>query len=190
MAEAGRKKSSELFFTQPPDVALRLTGVEPDHLGDQVKQLALQVDRLEIRTKFLEIKVGDNERLPAPTGMAASSKAELLQAIRRAIRERAARKNFIPSEFVTGEPSWDILLDLAGYTLEGKRVSISSACIASGVPHTTALRWISIMEKANLIEREVDERDSRRTFLNLTELAFDAITNYFRHIGAISSTST
>lgn len=48
-------------------------------------------------------------------------------------------------------------------------VSVSSTCIAAKVPSTTALRWLTMIEKRGLIGRRPDDYDRRRSFLFLTE---------------------
>lgn len=70
-----------------------------------------------------------------------------------------------------GEPAWDILLDLYASEIEGKKVSISSACIASAVPATTALRWLNTLVELELVARSPDGADARRSNLELTTSA-------------------
>lgn len=67
--------------------------------------------------------------------------------------------------------AWDILLDLYLAEEHNTRVSIKSACIASCVPATTALRWIKVLEEKSLIVRRSDPTDARRTFVALSEEA-------------------
>lgn len=68
-----------------------------------------------------------------------------------------------------GEPSWDILLDLFIAHGKARPVSVSSACIASSTPQSTALRYVGLLEKVGLIRRAKDPRDGRRYYLELTE---------------------
>jgi len=76
-----------------------------------------------------------------------------------------------------------MLLDLTAARVEHTRVSVTSLCIASGVPPTTALRWISQMSEAGLLKREDDDADRRRAFIALTDTAADAIARYFAEVG-------
>jgi DNA-binding MarR family transcriptional regulator len=62
-------------------------------------------------------------------------------------------------------------------------VSVTSLCIASGVPPTTALRWIGQMVEAGLFQRVEDDSDRRRAFIALTEKAADAMARYFAELG-------
>jgi DNA-binding MarR family transcriptional regulator len=66
-----------------------------------------------------------------------------------------------------GEPAWDILLDL--YVQSDTRpISVSSACIAGGVPGTTALRCLDQLQQRGLIRRFADRTDKRRNFVTLS----------------------
>src|SRR3546814_14216668 len=66
------------------------------------------------------------------------------------------------------DPAWDMLLDLYLAAERNTRpVSISSLCIASAVPATTALRWIKTFEDLQLISRRADPSDGRRIFIQL-----------------------
>ena len=102
--------------------------------------------------------------------------------VRRIIRQRQLRARFIEGNLFA-DPAWDMLLDLTAARAEHVRVSVSSLCIASGVPPTTALRWIAQMTDAGLLERVEDEADRRRVFIGLTERAADAMARYFAEIG-------
>lgn len=66
-------------------------------------------------------------------------------------------------------PALNILLDLYVNRAEGRSVSTSAACTASGVPTTTALRWINALAKRGMVEKHGMPSDKRFTFLELTE---------------------
>lgn len=91
--------------------------------------------------------------------------------------ERRRRDRTFPSDLF-GEPSWDILLDLFIAAGEGRRVPTTSACIGAHVPPTTALRWLRLLEKCGLVEREEDAHDGRRTFVRLSKKGMDIVGNY------------
>jgi len=77
-----------------------------------------------------------------------------------------------------------MLLDLTAARAEHKRVSVTSLCIASGVPPTTALRWIAQLTEAELLCRAEDATDRRRAFIALSDKAADAMAHYFAEIEA------
>ena len=102
--------------------------------------------------------------------------------VRLIIRQRQLRSQYFDSELFA-DPAWDILLDLTAARAEHTRVSVTSLCIASGVPPTTALRWIGQMVEAGLLERVEDETDRRRAFIQLSDKAADAMARYFAELG-------
>ena len=102
--------------------------------------------------------------------------------VRRIIRQRQLRARFFDGDLFA-DPAWDILHDLSAARAERKSVSVTSLCIASGVPPTTALRWICQMTEAGLLVREQDEADRRRAFIGLSDGAADAMARYFAEIG-------
>lgn len=103
--------------------------------------------------------------------------------VRRIIRQRQQRARFFDGDLFA-DPAWDMLLDLTAARAEHTRVSVTSLCIASGVPPTTALRWIGQMTEAGLLQRVEDETDRRRAFITLTDKAADAMARYFADLGA------
>ncbi|WP_447726028.1 hypothetical protein [Sphingomonas koreensis] len=79
---------------------------------------------------------------------------------------RRARNSVLDGDWFA-DPAWDLLLDLLASQYLGRRVSISSACIAANVPPTTALRWIEKLVLQGLLVREDDPMDRRRTHLGI-----------------------
>lgn len=106
--------------------------------------------------------------------------------VRKIIRQRQQRARFFEGDLFA-DPAWDMLLDLTAARVEHVRVSVTSLCIASGVPPTTALRWIGQMTDAGLLQRVDDETDRRRAFITLTDKASDAMARYFSELGTSAS---
>lgn len=114
-----------------------------------------------------------------PCGPPCLPDAKLVRAL---IRQRQRRAHYFDSGLFA-DPAWDMLLDLTAARKEGKQVSVSSLCIASGVPPTTALRWIGLMIDAGLFMRVCDDNDRRRAFIELTEKAEEGMARYFSEEG-------
>ena len=98
--------------------------------------------------------------------------------IREIVKLRQDRGNYFGAELLAN-PAWDILLDLSIARAEHRRVSVTSLCIAAGVPPTTALRWIGKMVEQNLLIREADSEDSRRVFVSLSDHSARGVAKYF-----------
>lgn len=104
----------------------------------------------------------------APVREDVNREADRLTTVLAWIKGRTHR-NQIFGEDLFAEPSWDMLLDLyANYRLN-RAVTIGDLCVASRAPMSTALRWLGLLERQNLVRRTADPLDRRRAFVALTE---------------------
>ncbi len=164
-------------------------------LTEQVGQIAARLEQLEAP---LRREVGESPfRFESPkrsyTGPDGDGSERLVRAarpplpdprlVRRIIRQRQLRARFFDGDLFA-DPAWDMLLDLTAARAEHTRVSVTSLCIASGVPPTTALRWIGQMVETGLFARIEDEADRRRAFIALTDKAAELMARYFAELGS------
>ena len=170
-------------------VLLRLTA--------QVSQIAARLDRL---APVEGARVGDAHpdgaarvETPRPLFFGAPDAGDTLvrsgtarlpdaKLVRRIIRQRQMRAQFFDGDLFA-DPAWDMLLDLTAARAEARRVSVTSLCIASNVPPTTALRWIGQLTEAGLVQRVEDKTDRRRAFITLTDRAAEAMARFFAKLG-------
>jgi hypothetical protein len=103
---------------------------------------------------------------------------------RQILAARGRIVNFIDADLFA-DPARDILLDLFVAGEEGRRISISSCCIAASVPPTTALRWIGMLKKRGLIRETTDPADGRRKWLSLTPDVHNAMRDYVNAIAGM-----
>jgi hypothetical protein len=136
---------------------------------DRIRRLHDQVEHVSAELANLTHALRE-QAAPPP---AEASIAE----IRAAIRSRQLRDSAFPGGLFA-DPAWNILLDLLLAHLERRPVSISSVCIAAGVPTTTALRWIATLERAGLVQRRPDAEDRRRIWLSLSPHGVEAMSHY------------
>lgn len=99
--------------------------------------------------------------------------------------KRRTRDEVFSVSKIFSDPAWDILLDLMISEYSGRRVSVSDACIASCVPNTTALRWLTVMEDRNLVYRQTDAMDGRRVFVRLTRDAITMMQSFLMKSGIV-----
>lgn len=149
-------------------------------LSLQIAQMSSQISEITKRS-FLA---------PVSASPTAEPKADndLLSCAKRLYFERRRRRAYF-NEALLGEPAWDILLDVFIHNLSERKVSITSACIGSGVPSTTALRWIALLEGQGLLFREEDPQDRRRAHVHLTPKGTEAMTRYLLEHGAMPEVS-
>jgi hypothetical protein len=127
------------------------------------------------------------QNAPGGTGPAAEDAALIRHWAKLLLDTYSARTNFFPGGLFA-DPAWDMLLDLTHARLAGKRVSVSSLCIAAGVPATTALRRIGDLVTSGLATRVKDENDGRRVFVELTEDGFARMGGYLARVHAAMNT--
>lgn len=117
-----------------------------------------------------------------PSGLEASaatppSTEELLLTAKAMKRSRDRRAAFFDSQLF-GDPCWDIMLDLVCGQLEGQAVPVSSACMATNLPFSTALPHVRHLVDLGLVRRWKDPNDRRRDLLSLEDATFETMKNY------------
>lgn len=101
--------------------------------------------------------------------------------VRVAIKQRRMREQHLPAGLFA-DPAWDMLLDLYAASLEYRRISVSSLCLASAVPPTTALRHINLLVEHGLVERLPKPGDKRGILVRLTSKGQGAMSDYFSRL--------
>jgi DNA-binding MarR family transcriptional regulator len=103
--------------------------------------------------------------------------------VRSIIAARSLRRKYLNSHLFA-DPAWDILLELYALEREGRRTSVSKLCLASGVPATTAIRWIDKLVHEDLIVRTEDPVDARRVWVTITCAGREAMDGYLKELSA------
>lgn len=171
-----------------------MTVISADKIDASIRDLAAEVRAMrdELSERRLDEKSLAREDRPAfslavpkgqgqflPTGVRkAKPPLPPPELINGMIARRELRNRYFESDLFS-DPAWNMILDLAAAEGEGRRVSVSSLCIASGVAPTTALRWIGQMVDKGLLVRTEDEIDRRRVFVSLSHEGKVAFARYF-----------
>ncbi|EQB02963.1 hypothetical protein L288_15240 [Sphingobium quisquiliarum P25] len=168
-------------------------GVRLQQLSEEVSRLARTLEALTARPRHaipsfaLGPRISDRDSdyigmpaLPPMGGHQEPPDEPALTAtqVRDLLRARRLRDEFLPGDLFA-DPAWDMLLDLLAARLEQERVSVSSLCIASSVPPTTALRWIRTLTEKGIVHRQADPHDGRRVFIALSDSSFEALSRWF-----------
>lgn len=97
-----------------------------------------------------------------------------------------AQRDRIVREFPFSEGARNILLDLAQARVDGRSISVTSACLASGVAPTTALRHVQLLVNAGLVVRVPHAGDARSILLHLTDETFARVEALFCPAAAVA----
>ena len=104
-----------------------------------------------------------NSPKSAEASAAALTGSQLNALVRLEIELLRMRRRAVGDE--QGDPVWAIVLELCAARIEERQVSVTSLCLASGLPVTTALRRIDELEHDGRITRNPDTNDRRRVFV-------------------------
>lgn len=164
-------------------------------LGSQILRLAQNIngtEMMEVSSETLQMQFDGVsafnfiEQCSEPTALTAALTTDIVgrrplpdhNLVRQILRQRRLRAEFFGNSLFA-DPAWDILLDLTAARTEGKRVSVTSLCIAANVPATTALRWILQMTESGLLQRTNDDQDRRRAYVSLSDKGANLVAEYF-----------
>lgn len=187
-AAAGCKRPGDLH-----DIGREAESHRLEMLSDEVRRLAQTIDRLARRDgdapDFRAGPVAAAPRPPRYHGQEEESSFAHDQPERRGavvtpseiralLQMRRLRDRYMPADLFA-DPAWDMMLDLMAARLDGKRVSVSSLCIAAAVPPTTALRWIGQLTDRGIFVRTRDPRDARRVFIGLSDESAENVAAWF-----------
>jgi DNA-binding MarR family transcriptional regulator len=142
---------------------------QPSEIHDEVERL---VDAFERAPGPAVIAASDDE--PAPD----VDPARLAKDIHAILRLRRERDDYF-QDTLFADPAWDMLLELLEARLLDQQLSITGLCASAGVPTTTALRWLNVLVAKGLIERKRDVADRRRVYVEITDVAADALCRWF-----------
>lgn len=136
--------------------------------ADRVERAAI----LDIVRRVLEAREPSapitNHDAPAHEGV--TVEARRIAQVEMLLKIRDIRGSYLPSD-VFGDPAWFMILDLYLSGLRGRKISVTSLCLASGSTQTTSLRRVSDLVRLGIVVREEDPRDRRRAYLILSKEA-------------------
>jgi DNA-binding MarR family transcriptional regulator len=140
-------------------------------MGEKVALTTDQISRLRELVETTAERLGTTADAAiafvetAATDIAERSKPRTLGQFAAHWRALRLRRNEALGIPVFRDPAWDMLLDLLVASEEGRRVSVTGLCHASGVPTTTALRHVDRLDELGLIDRTADPADRRRFWI-------------------------
>ena len=111
------------------------------------------------------------------------------QAATRIFEERRVRADHFADADLFGEPAWDILLYLFQGHSHGRGVKIETISIMLGMPATSALRWLEVLERKELVFAYRDETNVRQIFLRLSSKGFLQMAQYLDNVALTQANS-
>ena len=145
----------------PPihDLDGSLTELQPEFVAESLRRFGQEIVHISDRLASLLHHAGES--------LAQSGQEEgLAERVAAVIKAREARGRLFPPSLFS-DPAWDILLHLLRAEIGEVRISFTRLAARANIPATTAGRWVTIMVDKGMVIRSDDQRDSRRTFIEL-----------------------
>lgn len=183
MAREATLTACTLGRAEPPAAAAPRTDrgcvMSKEHLKVKARRLISAANELLAIARELEANDIDGQPIENARNLPVKDSPIWAEHAKAHYRDRRRRATVFADPTLFGEPAWDILLDLFIAAKERKRLPVTSACIGSAVPATTALRWLTVLEEKGLIVRENDANDARRVFVRLSTDGYEKMVAYF-----------
>lgn len=77
---------------------------------------------------------------------------------------------------------WNMCLDIYICDLKDEKVTVSSIAHSSGIPMTTAMRYINVMAEEGLLEKSPNPLDNRMIFISTSATCKDRISTILHHL--------
>ncbi|MEW4466485.1 helix-turn-helix domain-containing protein [Parasphingorhabdus sp. JC815] len=157
---------------------------------DEVRyEIAAIKSVLEQATEKMEALNGlfgssDSEEPPAP--LVSINNIDTTELVRRAeklLKWSQFKTNML--NFGSGlfaDSCWNMCLDTYICDLKGKEITVSSIAHGSGIPMTTAMRYINVMVEEGLLVKSPNPSDNRMIFLSTSAACKDKISTLLRHL--------
>lgn len=76
---------------------------------------------------------------------------------------------------------WDMCLDIYICDLKGEQITVSSVAHSSGIPMTTAMRYINVMSEEGLLEKTPNPSDNRMIFVSTSSSCKERISDVLQN---------
>lgn len=131
-----------------------------------VRELLLELARA--LSELANVTSDDGQPRNMPT------KADLLHEARHQFKAQLLREaHFEGLPF--HETGWEILLELYIAEAEGRKLNVTAIGLDGHIPNATLVRWIALLEHRQLVFRQPDTIDRRRTWIGLTSLGSEKL---------------
>jgi DNA-binding transcriptional ArsR family regulator len=121
-----------------------------------------------------------NASRPAAEGPLPNRTLSPSDVARAIVAQIVHRSRFL--ELATEDPQWLMALELFIAAQEGSDISVSTLCMISGVPPTTALRHMRSLEAKGIFERAPHPKDGRVSLIRLSADAHRRVGDYLDSI--------
>jgi DNA-binding MarR family transcriptional regulator len=156
--------------------------------GNELRRISRSAEKLSRMLKTACDRQGDTisapalQRIPRDISIIAGEgpDEDLVSLANSLLRALAEQPDFGARDVVFS-PAWQLFLELFVAQLEQRPVPVTNACLSLGTAQTTALRYLTDLERRGLIASVSDPADGRRRLLRLTPHVEAELRRYLRN---------
>jgi DNA-binding MarR family transcriptional regulator len=142
---------------------------------EELRRISRSAERLSRMLKLACDRQGEKRIIPAVQGptrtyshLAGDALDGDLVLVARSLLKGLTEQPDFGAKDIVFNPAWHLLLELFVAQLERRPVPVTNACLSLGTAQTTALRYLTDLERRGLIESLSDPADGRRRLIRLT----------------------
>lgn len=138
------------------------------------------------KMEALDGLITSSDKSQAPESVSSADNINTEELVRRA--EKLLRWSRLKAETLNlgsglfADSCWNMCLDVYICDLKGNKITVSSIAHSSGIPMTTAMRYINVMAEEGLLEKSPNPSDNRMIFISSSATCKDKISTILRHL--------
>lgn len=140
--------------------------------------LNVAMQKIEVLEQLVAIKQ-NSDSLPV-----AAEELSNIQLIERAKKHlqwsRAKGQLMDPGNGLFSDGCWNMCLDIYICNLNEQPVTVSSIAHSSGIPMSTAMRYINVMAEQKLLLKSLNPADNRMVFISISAAGMENITKILK----------
>jgi hypothetical protein len=152
-----------------------------DSVKTELAELRLTIQQANARFDVLDKRIADSSRKIGEEQIFFNSDLTRIDLIDRAEKYlrwgRLKTQTLDTGNGLFADSCWSMCLDIYICGLKEERVTVSAIAHSSGIPMTTAMRYINVMAEQGLIEKSPNPADNRMIFVSISLSCKDKIEN-------------
>lgn len=143
-----------------------------DSVETELAELRMTMQQANERLELLDKQIADSSNRVSEDQLVVNEDLSRLDLIDRAMKYlqwgRYKSQLLDTGNGLFADSCWNMCLDIYICDLKGERVAVSAIAHSSGIPMTTAMRYINVMVEQGLIEKTPNPADNRMVFVSAT----------------------
>jgi hypothetical protein len=136
--------------------------------------LKVAMQKIEALEQLVAVKENPDSHSISATEL---STVELIDRAKKHLQwSRAKGQMMDPGNGLFSDGCWNMCLDIYICNLNEQPVTVSSIAHSSGIPMSTAMRYINVMTEQKLLQKNLNPADNRMVFISISADGMENIT--------------